>query len=66
MFVPWFTKPNTQKKILQVVNLSPDESIVERLVEVHPMKQIFWASVLQVCVFGFMILSFWMINEVVS
>lgn len=66
MFVPWFTKPDTQKKILQVVNLSPDESIVERLVEVHPMKQIFWASVLQVCVFGFMILSFWMINEVVS
>ena len=45
-----------EKKILQVVNLAPSESIVEKLVEVHPMKQVFWASVIQVCVFGFMIL----------
>ena len=50
------------KKLLQVVNLSPSESWVERLVEVHPMKQIFWASIIQACVFGFMLLSFLLIS----
>ena len=50
------------KKLLQVVNLSPSESWIERLVEVHPMKQIFWASIIQACVFGFMLLSFLLIG----
>ena len=50
------------KKLLQVVNLAPSASWIEKLVEVHPMKQIFWASIIQLCVFGFMILSFWGIN----
>jgi len=62
MFIPWFTKPDTQKKILQVVNLSPDESVLERIEEVHPMRQIAVMSVVQVLVFGFMLLSFWLIN----
>jgi hypothetical protein len=62
MYVPWFTKPDTQKKILQVVNLSPDTSVLERIEEVHPMKQIVVMSVVQVLVFGFMLLSFWLIN----
>ena len=62
MYVPWFTKPDTQKKILQVVNLSPDTSVLERIEEVHPMKQIAVMSVVQVLVFGFMMLSFWLIN----
>jgi hypothetical protein len=62
MYVPWFTKPDTQKKILQVVNLSPDASVLERIEEVHPMKQIAVMSVVQVLVFGFMLLSFWLIN----
>jgi hypothetical protein len=65
MYVPWFTKPDTQKKILQVVNLSPDESVLERIEEVHPMKQIAVMSVVQVLVFGFMLLSFWVINQFV-
>lgn len=65
MFVPWFTKPDTEKKILQVVNLSPDESWIEKIVEVHPMKQVAIMSVVQVLVFGFMILSFWIINQFV-
>lgn len=52
-----------QEKLLQVVNLSPSESWVEKLTEVHPMKQIAWASIIQICVFGFMLLSFWTINE---
>jgi hypothetical protein len=62
MFIPWFTKPDTQKKILQVVNLSPNESVLERIEEVHPMRQIAVMSVVQVLVFGFMLLSFWLIN----
>ena len=65
MYVPWFSKPDTQKKILQVVNLSPDESVLERIEEVHPMKQIAVMSVVQVLVFGFMLLSFWLINQFV-
>ena len=52
----------TEEKVLQAVNLAPSEDLVERLTEIHPMKQIFWASVIQVCVFGFMLLSFWAIN----
>lgn len=61
MFVPWFSKP-TEKKVLQIVNLSPDASVLDKIEEVHPMKQIAVMSVVQVLVFGFMLLSFWMIN----
>jgi len=50
-------------KALQIVNLSPSESWIEKLVEVHPMKQIFWAAIVQILVFGFMLLSFWSINK---
>lgn len=52
----------TEEKILQVVNLSPDESIMEKITDVHPMKQVAYASVLQVFVFGSMILAFSLIN----
>ena len=62
MYVPWFSKPETEKKVLQIVNLSPDESWIERIVDVHPMKQVAIMSVVQVLVFGFMLLSFWLIN----
>ena len=55
-----------KEKILQVVNLSPSEDWIEKLVEIHPMRQIFWASVVQVSVFGFMLASFWTIGEVVN
>lgn len=51
-----------EKKILQVVNLSPSESWIEKLTEVHPMKQVAWASVIQVSVFGFMLLAFTIID----
>ena len=55
-------KRTTEEKVLQVVNLAPSEDLVERLTEVHPMKQIFWASVIQVTVFGFMLASFSLID----
>ncbi len=54
-----------KEKILQVVNLSPSESWVEKLHDVHPMKQITVASIIQVCVFGFMLLSFYLIGNFV-
>jgi hypothetical protein len=66
MYIPWFTKPETEKTVLQMVNLSPSESWVEKLTEVHPMRQIFWATIIQVSVFGLMLLAFWTINGVVN
>ena len=51
-----------EEKILQIVNLSPSEDWIEKIVEVHPMKQIIWASIIQGCVFGFMLLSFLVIS----
>lgn len=51
-----------EKKVLQAANLSPSESWVEKLHDVHPMKQVAVASVIQVCVFGFMLLAFYTIN----
>lgn len=39
-----------QKKALQIVNLAPSESIIEKLTEMHPMRQITYASILQVVV----------------
>ncbi len=53
-----------EEKLLQIVNLSPSETWVEKITEVHPMKQIAYASVIQFCVFGFMLLSFTLINEI--
>lgn len=53
------------KKVLQYVNLSPDESIVEKLTEMHPMRQITYASILQVVVFFFMLLMFKVIGSFV-
>ena len=51
----------TEKKLLQIVNLSPSEEWMERI-EIHPMRQIFWATIVQVSVFGFMMLAFSTIN----
>ena len=43
-----------EEKLFQVVNLAPSESVIEKLVEVHPMKQVFWASIVQISVLGLM------------
>lgn len=53
------------RKALQIINLSPSESWVEKLVEIHPIKQIVWASIIQISVFGFMMLSFWAISKTI-
>jgi len=55
------------KKLLQAVNLSPpvDESFFDKLENVHPMKQIVYAAIIQVLVFGFMLLAFKLIGVLV-
>jgi len=58
------TKEKTNKKILQVVNLAPSETWIEKIVDVHPMKQITIASIIQVCVLGFMGLSMLLLSIV--
>jgi len=55
-----------EKKILQVVNLSPSESWVEKIHDVHPMRQVFWASIIQISVFLMMLLAFFTIGKVVK
>ena len=44
-----------EEKLLQVVNLSPDEAWIERIVDVHPMKQVAIMTVVQALVFFFML-----------
>ena len=58
------TKEKTDKKILQIVNLSPSESWIEKIVDVHPMRQITIASIVQVVVFGFMLCAFWINSKI--
>ena len=55
------------KKLLQAVNLSPpvDESFFNKLENVHPMKQIVYAAIIQVLVFGFMLLAFKLIGVII-
>ena len=59
-------KKTTEEKLLQVVNLSPDIDLLDRIEQVHPMKQITVMSLVQVGVFGFMLLSFSLINLYLS
>ena len=54
-----------EEKLLQVANLSPSEKMIEKIVDVHPMKQVAIMAVVQVGMFGFMLLSFFLIDLVV-
>tara|TARA_Y100001937_G_scaffold16831_1_gene23191 strand:+ start:175 stop:351 length:177 start_codon:yes stop_codon:yes gene_type:complete len=51
-----------EEKLLQAVNLSPDESVIEKLVEMHPMRQVFWASIIQMTMLGLMGLAMFTIG----
>ena len=55
-------KKSTEQKVLQVANLAPSEDMIEKIVDVHPMKQVAIMSVVQVAVFGFMLVGFWIIG----
>jgi hypothetical protein len=58
-------KKSTEQKVLQVANLAPSEDMIEKIVDVHPMKQVAIMSVVQVAVFGFMLVGFWIIGLLV-
>ena len=47
-------KKETERKILQAANLSPSEDWIEKVVEVHPMRQVAIMSVVQIIVLMFM------------
>ena len=51
-----------EKKILQIVNLSPSESWVEKLTNIHPIKQITYATIIQVAMF-FSMLGMFQLNS---
>jgi len=59
-------KKLTEEKLLQVANLSPDIEWIDKIEQVHPMKQVAIMSVVQVGMFGFMLLSFFLIDLVVK
>ena len=53
-------------KELQIINLAPvSPSIIEKLVEIHPMKTIVYATIVQVVVFFGMLGTFKLIELVV-
>ena len=54
-----------KEKILQVVNLAPSESWIEKLTEIHPMRQIAYATIIQALVFFGMLGAFKLIGSVV-
>ena len=55
-------KKTNEEKLLQVVNLAPDEDLIEKIVDVHPTKQVAIMTIVQLGVFGFMLMSFQLIH----
>jgi hypothetical protein len=56
-------RKETEDKLLQAANLSPvNTDTLEKLVNMHPMKQVAWASVIQFTMFGLMMLAFYLIG----
>jgi hypothetical protein len=59
------TKEKINKKVLQAINLAPSETWVEKIVDIHPMKQITIASIVQATVFGLMLGTFWITSKII-
>ena len=55
-----------EEKLLQVANLSPSENMIEKIVDVHPMKQVAIMSIVQGGMFGGMLLCFFLIDLAVG
>ena len=56
----------TEKKLLQVANLAPSEDMLEKIVEIHPMRQVAIMSVIQMVVLAFMGFSMYLIQLVID
>jgi len=46
-----------EEKLLQAANLAPSEEWIEKITEVHPMRQVFIMSIVQIVVLAFMGIS---------
>ena len=57
-------KTTTEKKLLQAANLAPSEEWIEKITEVHPMRQVFIMSIVQIVVLAFMGISMFAIGLV--
>ena len=53
-----------EEKLLQAANLAPSEEWIEKVAEVHPMRQIFIMSIVQIVVVAFMGISMFAIGLV--
>tara|TARA_B100001559_G_C16394492_1_gene572799 strand:- start:685 stop:864 length:180 start_codon:yes stop_codon:yes gene_type:complete len=53
-----------EEKLLQAANLAPSEEWIEKVAEVHPMRQIFIMSIVQIVVLAFMGISMFAIGLV--
>ena len=53
---------STEQKILQAANLAPSEDMLEKIVEIHPMKQVAVMSVVQIIVLMFMGITMYLIQ----
>ena len=53
-----------EEKLLQAANLVPSEEWIEKITEVHPMRQVFIMSIVQIVVLAFMGISMFAIGLV--
>lgn len=53
-----------EEKLLQAANLAPSEEWIEKITEVHPMRQVFIMSIVQIIVLAFMGISMFAIGLV--
>lgn len=59
-------KKSTEKRVLQAANLAPSEDMLEKIVEIHPMRQVAIMSIVQIVVLGFMGLSMYIVQVVID
>ena len=53
-----------EEKLLQAANLAPSEEWIEKITEVHPTRQVFIMSIVQIVVLAFMGISMFAIGLV--
>ena len=51
-------------QLLQAANLAPSEELIEKITEVHPMRQVVIMSIVQIVVLAFMGISMFAIGLV--
>jgi len=59
-------KKSTEKRVLQAANLAPSEDMLEKIVEIHPMRQVAIMSIVQIVVLAFMGVSMYIVQVVID